>query len=283
MNYFELHVGDYDKATAHLTACEDGIYGRLLRRYYDTEAPLTVDLKALQRFVRARTREEQQAVETILAEFFHCEGDGWHHKRCDAEIQRYQQKSQKARESVSKRWAKRDADAMPEACERNTNVDTNVLPTHNEGNTPRARPQTPDTRPNTKTLPDEANASSSSPGATADRSQVPCRYDAVVSAYHEALPMLPRVKVMDDKRKAAMRKRWAWVLSSTKAGGERRATTGDEAVRWFAEFFARAAGNDWLTGRTPSRGEHANWRADLDYLLTDRGLKAVLERTEVAA
>ena len=120
MNYFELHVGDYDKATAHLTACEDGIYGRLLRRYYDTEAPLCADLKALQRFVRARTKEEQQAVETVLQEFFALEADGWHHKRCDSEIQRYRDKSQKARESVSKRWAKRDAEALPTQSERTT-------------------------------------------------------------------------------------------------------------------------------------------------------------------
>jgi uncharacterized protein YdaU (DUF1376 family) len=125
VNYFELHVGDYDKATAHLTGCEDGMYGRLLRRYYDTEAPLCADLKALQRFVRARSKEEQQAVQTVLEEFFVLEADGWHHKRCDAEIQRYRDKSQKARDSVSKRWAKRDAEA---------------LPTHNEGSTESVRP-----------------------------------------------------------------------------------------------------------------------------------------------
>lgn len=109
MNYVELHIGDYDKATAHLTACEDGIYGRLLRRYYDTEAPLCADIKALQRFVRARSKDELAAVQTVLDEFFVLESDGWHHKRCDHEIRRYREKCQKARDSVSKRWAKRDA------------------------------------------------------------------------------------------------------------------------------------------------------------------------------
>ena len=90
MNYFELHIGDYDKATAHLTACEDGIYGRLMRRYYDTESPLPDDLKAIQRFVRARARDEKAAVQTVLDEFFVLEADGWHHKRCDEEIAQYQ-------------------------------------------------------------------------------------------------------------------------------------------------------------------------------------------------
>src|SRR3546814_10608794 len=76
MNYVELHIGDYEKATAHLTAIEDGIYGRLLRRYYDAEGPLVADLKALQRLVRARTRDERGAVENILEEFFYLADDG---------------------------------------------------------------------------------------------------------------------------------------------------------------------------------------------------------------
>jgi len=91
VNYFELHIGDYDKATSHLTACEDGIYGRLMRRYYNTESPLPVELKAIQRFARARSREEKEAVETVLEEFFVLESDGWHHKRCDEEISKYQE------------------------------------------------------------------------------------------------------------------------------------------------------------------------------------------------
>lgn len=91
MNYVELHIGDYDKDTAHLSACEDGIYGRLLRRYYNTEEPLPLDLKAVQRLVRAHSREERQAVETVLGEFFQRAGDGWRHGRCDQEIAKYRE------------------------------------------------------------------------------------------------------------------------------------------------------------------------------------------------
>jgi uncharacterized protein YdaU (DUF1376 family) len=121
MNYFELHIGDYEKATAHLTACEDGIYGRLMRRYYDTEAPLPDDLKALQRFVRARTREEKEAVEAILDEFFQLAADGWHHKRCDEEIARYAAKREKAKRSAEARWSQSERNA-------------NAMRTHSEGN-----------------------------------------------------------------------------------------------------------------------------------------------------
>jgi uncharacterized protein YdaU (DUF1376 family) len=40
----------------------------------------------VQRLVGARTREEKQAVDDILKEFFCLEEDGWHNKRCDAEL-----------------------------------------------------------------------------------------------------------------------------------------------------------------------------------------------------
>ena len=91
MNYFELHLGDYAEATAHLTFVEDAAYGRMLRKYYSTEKPLPVDLKQVQRLVGARTKEEREAVATVLDEFFTLQDDGWHNARCDAEIARFQE------------------------------------------------------------------------------------------------------------------------------------------------------------------------------------------------
>lgn len=121
MHYIELHIGDYDKDTAHLTACEDGIYGRLLRRYYNTEAALPVNVKAVQRLVRARTREERDAVETMLSEFFTLSDDGWHNGRADREIVRYADKKAKAKRSANARWnnAPDDANAMRTHCDGN--------------------------------------------------------------------------------------------------------------------------------------------------------------------
>jgi uncharacterized protein YdaU (DUF1376 family) len=86
VNYYEHHIGDYDKNTSHLTACEDGIYSRMLRRYYDTEKPLPADLDRLSRLVRAHTREEKKAVAAVAAEFFFQVGDELHQKKCDEVI-----------------------------------------------------------------------------------------------------------------------------------------------------------------------------------------------------
>lgn len=90
MNYFEHHIGDYAEATSHLSFVEDAAYSRCIRKYYAKEKPLPADLKAVQRLVGARTKEEKEAVEAVLTEFFVLGDDGWRNSRCDADIAAYQ-------------------------------------------------------------------------------------------------------------------------------------------------------------------------------------------------
>jgi hypothetical protein len=88
---------------------------------------------------------------------------------------------------------------------------------------------------------------------------------------------------MNDQRKRALAKVWGWVLTSSTPEGARRATTPAEALEWFRRYFERARDNDFLMGRTARNGEHAGWRCDLDFLLTDKGMKQVIEKTSEAA
>lgn len=118
------------------------------------------------------------------------------------------------------------------------------------------------------------------PGSSsAEPTLPPCPHESLIAIYHEVLPELPQVRLATADRRKALLKTWRWVLTSRRADGERRATTADEARAWFRDYFTRARANDFLMGRTPRAGEHANWRCDLDFLLTDRGLKHVIERT----
>jgi len=133
MNYYEHHLGDYAQATAHLSFVEDAAYSRLIRKYYAQEKPLPADLAATQRLVGARTKEEREAVEVVLAEFFEMRDDGWHNKRCDEEIARYRDKQNKAKRSAEARWNRE-----PQHTDRNANA----MRTHSEGNAH----QTPDTK-----------------------------------------------------------------------------------------------------------------------------------------
>lgn len=110
-----------------------------------------------------------------------------------------------------------------------------------------------------------------------------CPVDAIVGLYHEQLPELPSVKLLSDKRKRALRKVWRWVLTSKKSDGQPRATTAEEACTWLRGYFGRARKNDFLMGRGPRTAEHANWQCDLDFLLTDNGMKHVIEKTKGGA
>lgn len=116
---------------------------------------------------------------------------------------------------------------------------------------------------------------------------IPCPYAAIVDAYHAQLPTLPRVRLMDGKawqgRQKAMRSLWGWVLQSRKSNGDRRAETAEQALAWVAGYFGRAAQNDFVMGRTQRSAEHAHWRADFDFLLSEKGMKQVIEKTQDAA
>jgi len=120
-------------------------------------------------------------------------------------------------------------------------------------------------------------------GGQTEQPEIPCPYAQIVALYHEHLPSLPRAKVTTAPRQRGMRSFWGWLLGSTKADGSRRATTADEALRWIAGYFAQASENDFLMGRTPRSAEHAGWRCDIDFLMTPKGIKQVVERTKDAA
>lgn len=124
VNYYERHIGDYLKDTAHLSLLEHGVYGRLLDVYYIREAPISDDQAA--RLVGARAPDEVAAVRAVLAEFFVLADGAWHHSRCDREIARYCDKQAKAQQSANARWSNAkpskigcNANALQPQCESN--------------------------------------------------------------------------------------------------------------------------------------------------------------------
>jgi uncharacterized protein YdaU (DUF1376 family) len=86
MNYYERHLGDYAKDTAHLSMLEHGAYNLLLDRYYSTESGIPAD--QVYRVARARSRAERAAVDAVLQEFFALQDGSWIKNRCEEEITR---------------------------------------------------------------------------------------------------------------------------------------------------------------------------------------------------
>lgn len=117
-----------------------------------------------------------------------------------------------------------------------------------------------------------------------EKTELPaCPVQKVVDLYHEVLPELPKVRLLNDGRRRSIQKLWKWVLTSKKTDKTARATNAEEALAWIQQYFTIARGNDFLMGRTPRTGEHVNWQCDLDFLLTDRGMKHVIEKTQKVA
>jgi len=142
VNYYERHIGDYLKDTAHLSLLEHGVYTRLLDVYYTRDCG--IDASDVARLIGARSKDEKAALQAVLSEFFVLQGGIYTQDRCDREIARYQDKQRKAKASADERWkqSKRNANASPDA-----------MRTHSEGSTdgmhraPVPSPQAPDTRP----------------------------------------------------------------------------------------------------------------------------------------
>ena len=87
MNYYERHLGDYARDTAHLTMLEHGAYTLLLDRYYTTEDGIPID--QVHRLARARTDDERAAVDSVLSEFFVQLDGKWINRRAEEEIARF--------------------------------------------------------------------------------------------------------------------------------------------------------------------------------------------------
>ena len=98
MNYYERHLGDYAKDTGHLTLLEHGVYTLFLDRYYSTEQGIPDD--QAHRIARARTDEERQAVDVVLAEFFtKTQNNLWVNARAEEEIAKALVKINSSREN----------------------------------------------------------------------------------------------------------------------------------------------------------------------------------------
>ena len=108
---------------------------------------------------------------------------------------------------------------------------------------------------------------------------LPTWMSEIVSAFHEVLPELPGVKVMDEGRKTVLTDFRQFVLTTKSPDGTPRATNDDQVVAWTRRFLELARSNDFLMGRGHRAPEHKNWRPGIEYVLSARGMKKVMEET----
>jgi uncharacterized protein YdaU (DUF1376 family) len=271
--FMPLWIGAYLADTMKFTTLQHGAYMLLLMAYWRDRAPLKDDDEELRGIAKA-DRSEWKKLRLVLAGKFRVADGVWWHKRVEQElaeaIRRKTAAVGKAQAAAQARWGK---DVKHTTSNAPSNAPSIPQALHKE--CPTSTPEKELSKP-----------TASHPPAKADGQKaptVPCPYDAIVAAYHDELPTLPRVRLMQPKRQAALRKFWGWVLSSRKSDGTKRAEDADGALAWIAAYFGRAAENDFLMGRSTRSAEHAGWQCDIDFLLSDKGMKAVIEKTQAAA
>jgi len=131
MNHYPFHIGDFNNATRHLSRLERCIYRDCLDLYYDKEAPLSADFARLARRLLVNNEGEVEALKHVLDDFFMLEEDGYHSRRCDAEIAKYHgfiDKQAKAGKASARARRNRTTDVEPAL----NGGSTNVEPTKNQ-------------------------------------------------------------------------------------------------------------------------------------------------------
>lgn len=268
MKHYPHHIGDFDRATRHLTRIERSIYRDLIDLYYDTEQRLTLDMPALCRRIIARSNEESTAVEQVLNEFFTETPTGWYHVRCEEEIEAYRANtSQKAMAGKASAEAKRlkklqalNGNQTPvEQPLNSVETDDNGTPTNHQ--------------PSTINQEDISSGSTSIPTISAEPDQpklklvsktIPdCPHADILALWAEKLPAAIQPADWNEKRQQALRSRW-------------REKSNRQKLDWWARFFEYIAQSDFLMGRTNTPGRKA-FALSLDWLCKSENFLKVIE------
>lgn len=102
-----------------------------------------------------------------------------------------------------------------------------------------------------------------------------CSADAIVSLYHDLMPLNPRCKVLSTARKRTIRARWkeAALLSCEPFGYSSR----DAGLAAWRKFFEVCAESFFLTGRAAAPPGRVPFVADIDFLMSPSGFAKCLE------
>lgn len=256
MNFFKLYIGDYQRDTAHLSLVEHGAYLLMLQHYYATERPLPKGT-ALFRMLRASNKDEKGAILSILRQFWEEKDDGFINARALDEI-KHRQAVRVINQEVGKLGG------------RPTKTESVIerKPINNPSHS-----QIPDTREDQEHRPTVLSPADADDAPAGKPEPIP--YQQVVNAYNAACgDLFPQASRLTDKRRKAIRARWQ--ADTTNDDDRKRTNSLDYWQRYFTycrsgiTFFAKAAAGE-------SRGDHAGWRPDFDFLMTERAWLGVRE------
>ena len=149
MNFFKLYIGDYLRDTGTLSVSEHGAYLLMLVNHYATEKPLPTG-KELYRLLRAESKAERDAVDSVVRKFWEEKPDGIVNRRADREFGRAEHQRGVNREvgKLGGRPKRKETDSVTDSVTDSlTDSVLTLEPTHNPNQTPDTRHQTNTPKP----------------------------------------------------------------------------------------------------------------------------------------
>lgn len=137
MHYYQFNLGDYASKTQHLTEMEDLAYRRMIDLYMRIESPLPLDVQEIARLTRMRSHTD--CIANVLRDFFVETADGYVDADLQEIVDKFKEKSLKAKRSAQARWGKKprqdkendDANAYPNALQTQSEGNANQEPRTN--------------------------------------------------------------------------------------------------------------------------------------------------------
>lgn len=242
--FYRFFTGDYLRDAGHLSLLEHGAYRRLIDLYMIEAGPLPFDMPRLYRLLHATSKEEQQAVQVVVEEFFRMDGMVLRHARCDRELQWQRDTSETARRNVMKREELRKQRLANER-------------------------SSPDVRAIIEPEPEPEPLKDSQ--ASLGVAIPPCPVRKIVAAYNEICKLGTRSQVPTATLQGHITARWRQVFA------DGAATDYDTAAEFFREFFTRVEASRFLTGRAKARDGGKPFRASLRWLMKPENFAKTIE------
>lgn len=86
MIWYKFYIQDYQRDTGHLSLMEHGAYRLLIDKCFLSGGILPSSIESIYRLTSAMTKPEQEAVRSVLHQFFESSPDGFTHKRVAKEL-----------------------------------------------------------------------------------------------------------------------------------------------------------------------------------------------------
>lgn len=255
MNYYKHHIGDYRRDTSHLTLIEHGAYRQMLDMYYLNEQPLPCDMAALFRKLCARSEDEQQAVQTVLSEFFEQTEAGWQHKRCNDEIAHYCVQADASRTNGKLGGRPRKSEQEP---------NENLLGFAGK----------PEKTLTTNQEPLTTNQYLEGKPSLSGSAFPTCPHQEILKLWKKHLPHLSQPRVWEGSRQANLRQRWVQAAKPS-AYSPNGYKTLQEGLEWWDGFFAYIAQDTKL-----AQGFESNsrvWRPDLEWVVNASNFQKIID------